>query len=250
MTLQSPPNEQVRAGQIARGAIELARGLCEKAIDGVRLDRTIEEYIRDQGGEPALKGYHPSFATTPYRWTICLSLDEDVVHGVPVKLVGPSRLITVDLVVSYKGWHADTARTFTISDDLVKRKFAAYSTMIFESAIDMIMPGQSINLYSTVVENGAKLNGYSVINEYCGHGIGEQIHDSPQVLNTTHPKQGVFQVGQSYAVEPVLAIQDHYSLKHEPNDGFSVRADCLTSHNEDTVFVGPNGIVNLTGNES
>lgn len=244
--LRSPPNEQARAGQIARGAIALARELCTKVIDGQHLDKTIEEYIKDEGGTPALKGYRPAFAFKPYEWTICLALDNDVVHCVPHKLVGPDHLITIDLVVEYQGWYADTARTFTISSNKEKQIFAKNSIAIFESALEMIMPEQAINLYSVMVANGAELYGYSVVNEYCGHGIGKHIHDTPQIFNKPSPSQKIFQVGQAYAVEPVLANQKNYELYHHPYDGFSIRANCLCSHNEDTVFISNYGVINLT----
>ena len=248
--MQAPPNEQVRAGQIARGAIVLARQLCAKAIEGQRLDREIREYIHDQGGKPALVGYMPSFAKKPYEWAICLGIDYDVVHGIPIKLVCPGHLVTVDLVVEYKGWYADHARTFTYSDDKTKLNFAIESGRIFKAALEMIIPGQSMNIYSQFIEEAAAMHNYGVVNEYCGHAIGEQIHDHPQVFNKPHPSQGIFEVGRSYAVEPVLAFNENYNLNTDIYDGFSVRADCLASHNEDTVFVGPHGIVNLTGKES
>ena len=244
--MQSPPNEQVRAGQIARGAILLAKELCRTALDGVRLDKEVEQYIRDEGGEPALKGYHPAFAQKPYEWTICLGIDKDVVHGVPIKTLGSSKLITVDLVVRYKGWHADTARTFTYSDDPVKRQFADVSKVIFDHAKDSIIPNQMISLFGTTVYQGAQIQGYEVVKECCGHG--RTIHTEPQVLNYPTFTPEVFQVGRSYAVEPVLAISP-YKLHQHPYDGFSVLADCLVSHNEDTIFIGTNGVVNLTGNQ-
>ena len=247
--MQSPPNEQVRAGQIARGAIQLAKELCREAIDGVRLDREIETYIRDEGGEPALKGYHPSFALKPYEHTICLGIDEDVVHGVPIKTVGLSHLVTVDLVVRYKGWNADTARTFTYSNDPIKQQFADISKAIFDNALQAIIPQQTISLFGGAVYAGAKLQGYEVVREYCGHGIGKAIHTDPQVLNYPTSTKEVFQAGRSYAVEPVLAVKP-YVLRHHQYDGFTVQADCLVTHNEDTIFVGTHGVVNLTGNQS
>lgn len=248
--MESPANEQVRAGEIARDAIDFARELCSRGIEGLELDTQVEQFIRDSGGTPALKGYHPSFSKKPYEWTICLAVDEDVVHGVPFKLVAPHNIITVDLVVGYEGWYADTARTFTFSTDKSKQQFVKNSTSIFNASLDMVMPQQLIDLYGMTVEEGAEMFGYSVVNEYCGHGIGKEIHAPPQVCNTQTRTREVFQVGKSYAVEPVLAIKPTYSLRHEPNDGFSVKADCLVSHNEDTIFVGRNGVVNLTSNQS
>lgn len=248
--MQAPPDEQVRAGEIARGAVALAQELCASCIDGKRLDPMIEEYIRDEGGEPALKGYHPKFALKPYGYTTCIAIDNEVVHGVPVKLIGPNHMVTVDLVVRYKGWHADTARTFIYGGDAAKKQFVEASSMIFEMAKDAVMPQQPMNLFGMMVERLATQQGYSVIEEYCGHGIGEAIHTDPQVLNYHTPSSEVFQIGQSYAVEPVLAIAPTYTLKEHPTDGFTVIADCLASHNEDTIFIGENGVINLTGNQS
>ncbi len=247
--MRSPPNEQVKAGKIANAAIRLAKELCLGGIDGQQLDREIETFIRDAGATPALKGYHPSFSTKPYEWTICLSLDEGVVHGVPLKPVDPTQIITVDLVVECDGWHADTARTFTHSEDLLKRKFVTDSIVIFETAKKMVTPLGFINLFSAIVEAGVKLQNFGIITEYCGHGIGKEIHSSPQIHNSIDNGKNMFEVGQAYAVEPVLAIRPNYLLNHDHEDGFSVSADCLVSHNEDTLFIGSGGVINLTGNQ-
>lgn len=246
--LVAPPNEQVRAAEIARAAIELGKTLV--GCDGSKIDKEIETFILDSGGKPALKGYRPVFAMRPYDWTICLAVNEDVVHGVPNKYTGPAQLITIDLVVEVDGWFADMARTFTISGEPHKQQFVANSLEVFHAGLSVIHPNASLNTYAAMIDNAARLFGYGVIKEYCGHGIGRTIHAAPQICNYPTPTREVFQVGHSYAVEPVLAIRPTYSLRHEPNDGFSVRADCLTSHNEDTIFVSPNGIVNLTGNQS
>lgn len=243
----APPDEQVRAGQIASKAIRLARELCSSPIDGIQLDKEIETFILDEGGRPALKGYHPYFAPKPYEWTICLAIDNDVVHGVPLKMVRPSQLITVDLVVEYKGWHADTARTFTINGNATFERFANVSRAIFRSALEMILPQQPIELYGIAVNSACLAQGYSVVKEYCGHGIGRVIHAEPQVVNYPIRSKEVFKVGKAYAVEPVIAMKSIYKLDHSSNDGFSVRADCLVSHNEDTVFISNRGVINLTG---
>jgi len=246
----SPPNEQVRAGQIARDSIKLAMSLCRDDIDGLRLDKEIEQFIRDEGGKPALKGYHPHFADEPYKHTICLAVNQDVVHGIPHKPVLTTDLVTVDLVVEYDGWFADTARTFTTSGDTQRKQFAHNSSAIFTSALDMVLPEQSINLFGMMVENAALMHGYGVIKEYCGHGIGQTIHSEPQVCNHPTIEKLTFQAGRSYAVEPLLSINPTYTLREYPKDGYSINSNCLVSHNEDTLFVGSDRVINLTGNES
>lgn len=245
--IDSPPDEQVKAGQIARDAIVLGKSLCKGTIDAKRLDVEIETFIRDSGGEPALKGYHPSFSIKPYEWTTCIVIDNEAVHGVPIKLIGKDHIVTIDLVVKYQGWHADTARTFTFSDDTVKLAFVKRSSYLFDLAVGVIDPGVRLSIFGDCVATCAKMFGMGVIKEFCGHGIGKEIHADPQILNYPTSNTEVFQVGQAYAVEPVLAIKPTYKLQHSPFDSFTVVADCLTSHNEDTLFVGKDGVVNLTG---
>lgn len=245
-TMILPPDEQVEAGKIAAGAIALGKELCRTAIDGIRLDDALETYIRDMGGEPALKGYHPPFSAKPYEHSICLSLDNEAVHGPPMKLVGPSRLITIDLVVLYKGWHADTARTFTWSEDVEKTRFVGTSTAIHVGALAAIIQGQPIDLYGATIDMVSNQAGLGVLKQYCGHGIGEKIHMEPQVLNYAGNNGARFEMGKAYAVEPILASKKDFKLI-EHSDGWTVSADCFTSHNEDTVFIGTDGITNLTG---
>lgn len=244
--MYEPPEEQVIAGRIASGAVQLGKDLCRGAIDGIRLDSMLETYIRDHGGVPALKGYQPRFSQVPYEHTICLSVDRQVVHGVPIQLVGPEALITIDLVVSCDGWHADTARTFTWGSDPLKQRFATESSAIFQGALKAIGPNQPTALYGTTVEMSAEYMGLGVIREYCGHGIGTEIHTEPQIVNYNKGQVDTFEVGKSYAVEPVLAYNPSYQLEHH-EDGWTISTDCLASHNEDTVFIAKDRVINLTG---
>lgn len=243
--MNEPPEEQIIAGRIARGAVALARDLCRWPLEGEQLDLEIEQYIRDEGGEPALKGYHPSFAGKPYEWTICLGVDNDVVHGVPHKPLDPNNIITVDLVVKFGEYYADTARTFTHSNNKSKMLFVDISKQIFDLSKAWVVPNGQVALFGQSVELSARLTKYGVVKEYCGHGIGKSIHCPPQIPNYYSPIGGQFKIGQSYAVEPVLAINPTYELEHH-YDGYSVTADCLVSHNEDTIFIGERGAVNLT----
>jgi methionyl aminopeptidase len=246
----SPPNEQCRAGEIVRGAITLGRLLCREPIDGAVLDKEIETFIRDEGGVPALKGYNPPFSEREYEHTICLSLNNEVVHGVPARPVTPDDIISIDLVVGYQDWFADSARTFTHSSDTKKVRLVNASQVIFVGAQAAILPNQPMSLFGASVEIASQYVGYAPIREYCGHGIGQGIHMEPQILNYSHNGSDLFQVGRSYAVEPVLASRKTYVVKHDHPDGWTVYANCLTSHNEDTVFVSSNGIINLTGDNN
>jgi len=244
--MNHPPCEQVSAGRIAHDAVALGIALCRDAIDGERLDKEIETFIRDESGTPALKGYQPGFSKKPYLHTICLALDKEAVHGPPVKQVSPDKLITIDLVVELEGWHADTARTFSHSGDPARIQFAEASRLIHDLALDAIGPQQCMSLYGSMVELGAKTQGYAIIEKFCGHGIGRSIHEAPQVLNYFTPTTELFRVGRAYAVEPVIAYQSDFQLGDGP-DGWTIQTDCMSSHNEDTVFITEHGALNLTG---
>ncbi len=245
--LIEPPEEQVVAGKIAAGAIRLAMELCQDCIDGKRLDLEIEAFIKDQGAIPALKGYRPQFSLKPYKWTICLARDKEVVHGLPIKMLAPNDIITVDLVVGYKGWHADTARTFTYSKDKDKQRFVQTSAQIYRGSLAAVEPNCPISDYGNMVEAAANIFKYGVVKEFCGHRIGQSIHMDPQIQNYSQHDhdRGIFQPGKSYAVEPVLVNKPSYTLKHS-QDGWTVIADTWASHNEDTIFITDSGKINLT----
>lgn len=241
-----PPEEQIFAGKVAGEAILLAKELCKNHIHGLDLDREIETFIRDHRCVPALKGYKPKFSPTAYQHTICLSLNEEAVHGLPDKHVDPNQLISVDLVVGYNGWFADTARTFTYADENSSLyAFANKSLSIFETALSTIIPYGGVSTFGSVVDFLARQSGYSAVSEYCGHGIGNEIHEPPFIQASRNDSVDLFRAGKAFAVEPIICDASRYKLLHS-DDGWTVSADCLVSHNEDTIFVTGVGVLNLT----
>jgi len=240
-----PHPDQVKAGQIVAGCLKLARKLCEDPICASELDRQIEEYIQAGGGAPALKGYQPPFTDLTYQHALCLSLNNEAVHGPPVaRQVLPDDLISVDLVVKVGDWHADAARTFTYSENKKVKTFVTKSHIIFKTATDSITKNLPMNNLGRSIDTYAEGLGLEVISEFCGHGIGRSIHEEPQIHNHDSLSFSKFEVGRSYAVEPVLA-NGPYSLQHH-EDGWTVSANCLTSHFEDTFFIGDECIIRLT----
>jgi len=242
-----PPEEQVIAGRVAHDAIQLGKLLCKKEISTREVNREIETMIKDNGCWPALLGYNPPFSTEEYPASICICLNEEAVHGEPCyeTMVTENDIITIDLVVEHKGWHADTARTFTNSQDKARVEFVHKALIVHAGALASIKPNLPIGIYGSIVEEASAVCNLHPIKEYCGHGIGETIHDEPQVLTYNSGQTDLWQSGKSYAVEPVLALDPQYQLLNIGD--WTVVANCLTAHNEDTVFVTDTGIVNLTG---
>lgn len=245
--MERPTDEQIVAGRVARDAIKLGISLCEKEISGTQLDKELETYIKDHHCSPALKGYKPPFTERVYQNTICLALNNQAVHGVPQDaLISRDDLVTIDLVVGHKGWHADTARTFTFSANQDKRAMVSKITTLHTNALSIVCPNLQIKLYAEFCERIAnEICNVGIVREFCGHGIGRHIHEPPQVPSSATDVNDIFIVGRSYAVEPIISLNKRYTLS-DGNDGWVVSADCLTAHMEDTIFVSNVGIFNLT----
>jgi methionyl aminopeptidase len=245
--MHNPPDEQIKAGKITAGALALARQLCMSPITGKALDREIETFIRDHGGEPALKGYSPPFNPTPYQHSICLSVGCEVVHGLPeprARPIQPDDLITVDLVVGVNGWHTDAARTFSHSQDKNLQNFIGICHTIFRQGTSSIKAGLPLRQYGNLVETLIMSAGYQVIDKFCGHGIGKEIHQPPQIPNTNSLETGFFKAGQSYAIEPIISELPFNLTIGE--DGWTYIANCLNCHFENTIWVGMNKTIILT----
>jgi methionyl aminopeptidase len=247
--MKQPPDEQVIAGTVAANAVLYGSMLLYGGnISAEQLDKKIEEYIRCMGCTPALKGYKPPFTDRVYNHTICLSVNNTAVHGVPqgYEINAAEDLVTIDLVVEHKGWYADTARTFTLSKNPEKTAIVAKIQKLHNAALQIISPNSSISEYSLFCEKIAQeVCDVSIIKEFCGHGIGKSIHENPQVPCTSNFSNDKFEVGRSYAIEPVIAAKSKYKIR-DGADGWSVNADCLTAHMEDTIFIAEGGIINLT----
>ncbi len=246
--MEAPSEEQVIAGIIARDAIRLGINLCSKQVTGLQLDKTLEEFIRDNGCLPALRGYKPSFSKVPYEHTICLSRNNEAVHGVPTEVaLTNDDLITIDLVVSHKGWHADTARTFTLSQDQQKIDLTKKIATIHNHSLSVITPNLPVSMYSEFCQTLAEdICGVKIIWQYCGHGIGKNIHEMPQIPCSKNTNKHVFEPGKSYAIEPVVAVDKNYRLYTTDGDPWTISTNCLSAHMEDTIFVSRAGIINLT----
>ncbi len=246
--MERPSDEQVIAGRIARDAIKLGISLCEKEITGTQLDKELEGFIKDNHCVPALKGYKPPFSSgRAYNNTICLALNNQAVHGVPRDtIITRDDLVTIDLVVAHKGWHADTARTFTFSSDQQKIAMVDKITTVHTNSLSIINASLPIKLYAEFCQRIAnEICEVGIVKEYCGHGIGKFIHEPPQVPSSPTEANDIFMVGRSYAVEPIISLKKNYVLS-DGDDGWVVSADCLTAHMEDTVFVSDLGVLNLT----
>lgn len=215
------------------------RNLIKPGVSTEELDRFAESVITKRGGRPAFKGYRD------YPATLCTSINEQVVHGIPspnVKL-REGDVISIDVGVECDGWFGDAARTFPVGkinpDD---EKLLRITRECLESAVKVIEKSRRLSDIGYAVQTHAESNGFSVVRDYVGHGIGRQMHESPQIPNYGNPGRGPhLRPGMVLAVEPMINAGSWETEVRE--DGWTVvTADGKKSaHFENTIAVTDNG---------
>ncbi|NOZ22129.1 MAG: type I methionyl aminopeptidase [Planctomycetes bacterium] len=231
------------AGRIVAEVLDRMGGEAQVGVTTGRLDKIVEELIRTRGGVPVFKGYSPSPAHGPYPCSICTSVNEEVVHGIP----GPRKLeegdlLSIDVGVSLNGYCADAAITLGVGD--VSDDAARLSRVCRESldlAIDAARAGARVSDVSRVVQTYVEGEGYSVVREYTGHGIGRELHENPRVPNYVSVigagRDTVLRPGITLAIEPMVN-QGTYATEVLANRWTVVTADRkLSAHWEHTVAV-------------
>jgi methionyl aminopeptidase len=213
------------------------------------LDKVAEELVYKNNAVPAFKGYVGKLNSRPYPATICVSVNEEVVHGIPGKrVIKDGDLVAIDVGVKYKGFFGDAARSFKIGNvcRTAERLYIATQDAL-NASIDKCQIGNRLSDLSHAIESRAKKDNFSVVKVFVGHGIGKKMHEDPQILNYGDPGQGpVLKRGMVLAIEPMLnagtsdveILDDKWTV---------VTADRkLSCHFEDTVAITDEGPLILT----
>jgi methionyl aminopeptidase len=186
---------------------EIAPGMTTK-----RLDELAEQFIRDHHAVPSFLNYVPKGepGVTPYPATLCVSIDEEVVHGVPnaKRIIHEGEIVSVDCGVYKSGYHGDAARTYIIGEvDPAVRQLVDETRECLALGIAQAVEGNRLHDISAAIEKHARSFGYSVIENMVGHGIGSELHEEPAVPNYGRPHTGVkLRAGMTLAIEPMIAI--------------------------------------------
>jgi len=219
------------------------RKLVLPGITTSELDRAAEEFIRDNGGIPAFLGY------MDYPASLCVSINEEVIHGLPSKrTVKPGDIVSLDCGVNLGGFYSDAAISIAVPPvSPAAAKLLLVTQECLSRAIQVVKPGARVHDISRAVFSHAKANGYGVVKPYCGHGVGFLQHEDPQVPNyvSAGPNPRLLP-GMVIAIEPMInaGTDDIKDL----SDGWTViSADkSLSAHFEHTVAVTANGCAVMT----
>jgi methionyl aminopeptidase len=232
-----------RAGRIVAEVLAMCEEALRPGVSTATLDALAERHMRSRGAVPSFKGYHG------YPSSICISIDSEVVHGIPGRrTIREGQVVSIDAGAIVDGWHGDAARTFIVGDappavrDLVEATRRALA-----AGVAAAVAGNRIWDISAAVEDVALPRGYGVVRPYVGHGIGQSMHEEPQVPNYRTKSKGIeLAPGVCLAIEPMFTLG---SAEVETKaDGWTVvtRDGSIAAHFEDTLAVTEDGPVVLT----
>ncbi|MFH1837374.1 MAG: type I methionyl aminopeptidase [Candidatus Omnitrophota bacterium] len=224
------------SGKIMREVFRLIESEIKEGVTTSDIDRMVETFIREYGAEPAFKGYRG------YPASICASVNEVVVHGIPSKrtILTEGDIVSIDIGVKKDGFFTDAARTFCIgkiSDDAAR--LIEVTRRCLQEAVKKAKDGGHVSDISNVVETIARDEGYEEVRSFVGHGIGRELHESPEVPNWGEPGKGLLlKEGLVLAIEPMINAGTR-EVEVGPDGWTAVTKDGkLSAHFEDTVIVG------------
>jgi methionyl aminopeptidase len=237
--------ERIRASaQLVARTLEMLGGEVKPGVTTADLDRLAETFIRDHGARPAFKGYRG------FPATICPSVNDEVVHSIPgFRRLKDGDIIGIDVGVEKEGFYGDAAFTFPVgeaSEEVLR--LLAVTREALRRGIEQAKSGNRVGDISHAIQSHAEQNGFSVVRELLGHGIGRQMHEEPQVPNFGPPDRGPrLMAGQVLAIEPMVNV-GRPEVTTRP-DGWTVvtKDGSLSAHFEHTVAVGPDGPEILSG---
>ncbi len=222
-----------KANKIVAEAHKMLRDKAAPGVSTAELDEAAEEFIKGRGGEPSFKGYKG------YPASVCLSIDNEVVHGIPDqnRILKEGNILSIDIGVYYQGFHGDAARTIPIGQvDDEKKKLIDTVKRALDNGIEQARPGNRLTDISSAVQKTAEEAGFSVVRQYVGHGIGREMHEEPQIPNFGPPGEGPkLKEGMTLAIEPMINVGE-YEVETLEDDWTVVTSDgSLSAHWEDSI---------------
>ena len=234
----------MEAGRITGEALLVAREHVREGVSTKELDTVIRKYIEKCGAKPSFLGYGG------FPGSACISINDEVIHGIPSKnrILQEGDIVKVDVGAFYKGFHGDSARTIPVgrvSEEAIK--LMEVTRQSFFDGVAAVKIGNRIGDVGHAIQSRVEQNGFSVVRRYIGHGIGHELHESPDVPNFGTAGRGTrLCAGMALAIEPMVNVgsEEVYELA----DGWTVktRDKSLSSHYENTVALTSDGVIITT----
>ena len=238
-----------QAGRVVAEVLDKIEAELRPGVSTAHLDALAEAHIRASGATPSFKGYPGINPKRPFPASVCISIDDEIVHGIPGdRAIRAGQVVSVDAGAILDGWHGDAARTFYVGDpppavaqliDLTREAMLA--------GIAAAVPGNHIDDISAAVQAVASRAGLGIIRQFVGHGIGTAMHEEPQVPNYRTGRLGrKLEPGLCLAIEPMFTL-GHYDTRILSDDWTVATADgSLAAHFEHSIAVTEDGPQILT----
>ena len=239
-----------RAGHVVAEVLALVEQELKPGASTGELDRLAERHIRKAGGTPSFKGYGGANPRRPFPGSICISIDHEIVHGIPgERTIQTGMVVSIDAGAIVDGWHGDAARTFYIGDAAppATRTLIDTTRLAMMAGIAAAVPGNHIEDIGAAVEDVAGSADLGVIRHYVGHGIGRRMHEEPQVPNYRTGWAGrLLEPGLCLAIEPMFTLGTYETTMLEDDWTVVTLDGSLAAHFEHTIAITEHGPEILT----
>jgi len=242
---QAEIDKMRRSGHIVRQVLDELQAMVAPGVTTMDLERTAERRIKELGAKPAFKGYYD------YPCVLCTSVNEEIVHGIPSakRVLKAGDIVSIDCGVVLEGYYGDAAITVAVGDSVSpeRRKLLEVTEQSLYKAIEQVRIGNSVSDIGATVQEFVEANGFSVVREFVGHGIGTKLHEEPQVPNfRSYGADTRLREGMVLAIEPMVN-SGRPEAKLLADKWTAVTADGSSSaHFEHCVAVTKNGPLILT----
>src|SRR5437660_7181050 len=242
---QSELAKMRRSGQIVREVLEVVKAKVAPGVATMDLERMAEDKIRELGAKPAFKGYHD------YPCVLCTSVNDEIIHGIPSekRILKPGDIVSIDCGVVMDGYYGDSAITVPVGGTLLPglKKLLDVTEAALKKGIEEVRLGKTVGDVGAAVQEYVEANGFSVVRDLVGHGIGTRLHDDPQVPNYGTRGHGTrLREGMVLAIEPMVNVGKPGARVLDDKWTAVTEDGSYSAHFEHCVAVTRNGPVILT----
>lgn len=239
-----------RAGKIVADTLKLMREMIKPGIDTLTLDKAAEQLVLRAGAKPAFKNYRIPWVSVPFPGTLCVSINHEVVHGIPTKerILEEGDIVSIDTGASIEGFYGDAACTYAVGSISESRQRLLDITLkSLHKGMEAVRPGSTIGDIGNAVESLVTPAGYGLVRDYAGHGIGRKLHEAPQVPNYGEAGTGVtLKPRMTFCIEPMV-MSGAEEVRTLSDQWTVVTADGSdAAHFENSLLVTEDGVEILT----
>ena len=231
------------AGRIVAETHRLLAKAIRPGVTTKQLDQMAEEFIRSQGAIPSFKGYNG------FPASICASVNEELVHGIPSdRKLKEGDIISIDIGAQFEGYHGDSAWTYPVGEvSETARRLLEVTERSLYAGLAKAAPDERLYTISHAIQQVVEEAGFSVVREYVGHGIGQNLHEEPQIPNYGLPNRGPrLKPGMTLAIEPMVNAGERYVKVLDDHWTVVTMDGSLCAHFEHTIAITPDGYEILT----